>query len=324
MASFELKMLTDLSALPKVVETNISEVEPLILAAIEKTDGLLVGGTKAEVDAADADAAYLGKLRDAVKRFRIDNVALWKRPMDDFETKCKELEKRLDDAALKIRESTNAVKDKWRDAKRADARKQLDLLLDEAYADARLAAVRNSPRWPYFFDTWTNPKQKGSWLNATTSIASVTASIKAEIQRVNEGLEALKANYATADEEVKKLAYMKFCDTFDISATLSAMSRFLEERKQLEEARRIDAERKAAAEKAKAELAAKRDQEAAAAAPVKPAPVPTTTPAQAPTTAKADVGSHVETYRLEITGPRAAIKQMRDFGIGLGITFRKI
>ena len=210
------------------------------------------------------------------------------------------------------------MKDKWRDAKRAESRKQLDLLLDEAYADARLADVRSSPRWNYFFDTWTNPKQKGSWLNATTSIATVTAAIKAEIQRVNEGLEALKANYANADEEVKKLAYMKFCDTFDISATLSAMSRFLEERKQLEEARRIDAERKAAAEKAKAEIAAKRDQEAAD--PVKPAPVPTTTPAPA----KADVGSHVETYRLEITGTRAAITQMRDFGLGLGITFRKI
>ena len=106
MASFELKMLTDLSALPKVVETNISEVEPLILAAIKKTDGLLVGGTKAEVDAADADAACLGKLRDAVKRFRIDNVALWKRPMDDFEAKCKELEKRLDEVHITANKNT--------------------------------------------------------------------------------------------------------------------------------------------------------------------------------------------------------------------------
>lgn len=319
MATFELKMLTDLSTLPKAVETNLAEVEPLINSAIEKTKGLLVSATKDAVDAADADAAYLSKLCTAVKRFRLDNLALWTRPMNDFETKCKELEKRIDAAATDLRASTSAVKDKWKAERVETARKQFELLLDEAYADARLAAVRKSPCWGVYFATWSNPKQKGSWANATTSIATVTAAIKAEIQRVNEGLEALKTNYSASDEEVKKLAYMKFCDTFDITATIGAISRFLAEREQLAEARRIDAERKAAAEeRAKALLAEKRAQVQT------PAPAPAPAPAQAPTPAPTPACSHVETYRLEITGTRDAIAKMRDFGIGLGITFKKI
>lgn len=320
METFELKMLTDLSTLPTAVKTNLSEVEPLINAAIEKTKGLLVSATKEAVDAADDDAAYLTKLCTAVKRFRIDNLALWTRPMNEFETKCKEIEKRIEAAATALRASTSAVKDKWKAERVEMARKQFELLLNEAYADERLASVRKSPCWGAFFATWSNPKQKGSWANATTSIATVTAAIKAEIQRVNEGLAALKTNYSASDEEVKKLAYMKFCDTFDITATIGAISRFIAEREQLAEARRIDAERKAAAveaaERAKAERAANAEIEPSPA----PAPASATSTAPAPT----PTCSHMETYRLEITGPRDAIKKMRDFGLGLGISFRKI
>ena len=322
MATFELKMLTDLSTLPKAVETNLAEVEPLINAANEKTKGLLVSATKEAVDAADEDAAYLSKLCTAVKRFRIDNLALWTRPMNEFETKCKEIEKRIEAAANDLRASTSAVKDKWKAERVETARKQFEFLLNEAYADERLASVRESPCWGAFFSTWANQKQKGSWANATTSLATVTAAIKAEIQRVNEGLAALKTNYSASDEEVKKLAYMKFCDTFDITATISAISRFLAEREQLAEARRIDAERKAEAaarlkaeaeerEREKAESAAKSAQDQSAEVRPAPSPARSTSP-------------HVETYRLEITGPRDAIAKMRDFGIGLGISFRTI
>ena len=54
---FTLKVLTDLSTMPKVVETNIDEVTPVIDAAIAKLDGLEVTDNKDEIVAADQDAA---------------------------------------------------------------------------------------------------------------------------------------------------------------------------------------------------------------------------------------------------------------------------
>ena len=99
---FELKILTDLSTMPKRVETNIDEVEPIIKSAIARVEGLVVTEKKEDILAADADAAKLTKMAKAIQRFRIDHIALWKEPMEAFEAKCKDAEKRLTEAEQKV------------------------------------------------------------------------------------------------------------------------------------------------------------------------------------------------------------------------------
>ena len=132
---FELVIKTDLSKMPKVVETNIDEVTPVIDAAIAKLDGLEVTDNKDEIVAADQDAAKLRKMCDAIKRFRLDHIALWKEPMEQFETKCKASEKRLTEAAASITAKTAEVKELWRYRKREKCREWMGELLDENFTE---------------------------------------------------------------------------------------------------------------------------------------------------------------------------------------------
>ena len=153
---FTLKVLTDLSKMPKVVETNIDEVTPVIDAAIAKLDGLEVTDNKDEIVAADQDAAKLRKMCDAIKRFRLDHIALWKEPMEQFETKCKAAEKRLTEAAASITAKTAEVKDLWRERKREQCNGWLNEMMDANFPDDKEIVCSASVQ--RFYENWVNPK----------------------------------------------------------------------------------------------------------------------------------------------------------------------
>ena len=314
---FELKILTDLSTMPKRVETNIDEVEPIIQSAIARVDGLVVTDRKEDILAADADAAKLTKMAKAIQRFRIDHIALWKEPMEAFETKCKNAEKRLTEAADTLRTKTSEVKDMWREKKRQLCAGVWSAKLSEAFPNDKdihdCAAARS------FFDLWTNPKTKGTWVNSSVDIRDVEAAMDAEIERMKGILRAVAANYENADDEVKMKARKAALATFDMNAIIAEVNAYVAERDEME--------------RAKAELAAKRQAQAAqeAANPVPAAsatPAPTNPPtpqADAPAPdAAAPAAEAVETYRLAVTGKRSALVALRQFGIKLGITFKNL
>lgn len=325
---FQLKILTDLSKMPKVVETNIDEVQPVIDAAIAKLDGLEVTDNKAEIVAADDDAAKLRKMRDAIKRFRIDNIALWKEPLAKFEAKCKESETKLDEAANKIAAKTNEVKDLWRTRKREKCAAVWEAKLAEAFADN--AEAQAAPHFKAFFELWTNPKTKGTWCNSSVAMSTVEQAMAEEIARVQGVIEATQANYANEVEEVKAKAMLALYQRFDIADTIKAVNDWKAEQaaiaERAEKERQRVAEENARMQAAKANLAVKRAASGQG-APV-PAERPTATTVAQPEPAKADTppaGAEVtETYRLAITGTRAALAELKQYGLKLGIIFTNL
>lgn len=314
---FELKILTDLSKMPKVVETNIDEVQPVIDAAIAKLSGLEVTDNKADIVAADEDAAKLRKMRDAIKRFRIDHIALWKEPLAKFETKCKESEAKLDKAAADIAAKTNEVKELWRTRKREKCAEAWQDKLAEAFADN--AEVQAAPHFKVFFDHWCNPKTKGTWVNSSVTMASIEQAMAEEISRVQGVIEATQANYANEVDEVKAKAMLALYQRFDIADVIKAVNDWKAEQAAIAE--RAEKERQA-----KAALAAKRAASGQG-APV-PAEKPTATTVTQPEHDKAatpPAGAEVtETYRLAITGTRAALAELKQYGLQLGITFTNL
>lgn len=315
---FELKILTDLSTMPKRVETNIDEVEPIIQSAIARVDGLIVTDKKEDIIAADADAAKLTKMANAIKRFRIDHIALWKEPMEAFENKCKDAEKRLEEAADTLREKTSEVKDIWRAKKRKLCAGVWERKLAEAFGDED---VRGSEAAKAFFSLWTNPKTKGTWVNSSVDIRVVEEAMNTEIERMKGVLQAVADNYENADDCVKMKARKVALSTFDINAVIAEVNTWVRERDEME--------------KAKAALAAKREAQAAiastsASAHVSaPAPEAVITPSSAPqdntpSESASGISDNVETYNLQITGSRKALIALRQYGEKIGITFKKI
>jgi hypothetical protein len=317
---FELKILTDLSTMPKRVETNIDEVEPIIKEAIARVDGLVVTDKREDIIAADGDAAKLTKMAKAIQRFRIDHIALWKEPMEAFETKCKDAEKRLTEAADTLRTKTSEVKDMWRAKKRDLCAGVWERKLAEAFKDED---VLGSEAAKAFFALWTNPKTKGTWVNSSVDIREVEEAMDAEIERMKGVLQTVAANYENADDDVKMKARKVALATFDVNAVIAEVNAWVKERDEME--------------KVKAALAAKREAQAATASSAASAPVPTPTPTpeavttpptapqnNAPAEPVSGASDEIETYNLQITGNRKALIALRQYGEKIGITFKKI
>lgn len=313
---FELKILTDLSTMPKRVETNINEVEPVIQSAIARVEGLVVTDSKEDIIAADADAAKLTKMANAIKRFRIDHIALWKEPMEAFETKCKDAEKRLTEAAETLRTKTSEVKDVWREKKRQLCAGIWAAKLAEAFP--RDKDVHNCAAARAFFDLWTNPKTKGTWVNSSLDIRVIEEAMEAEIERMKGVLQAVEANYASADDEVRMKARKATLASFDMNAVVAEVNAWVAERDEMEKAKAALAARRAAS--ASHEAPKSVPAESAAPAPT-PAPPPQ---ADAPASPAAASGEKVETYRLAVTGTRSALIALRKFGIEHGIAFENL
>lgn len=317
---FELKILTDLSTMPKRVETNIDEVEPVIKEAIARVDGLVVTDKKEDILAADADAAKLTKMAKAIQRFRIDHIALWKEPMEAFETKCKDAEKRLNEAADTLRTKTSEVKDMWRAKKRDLCAGVWEAKLAEAFAGQDDVLTCEGAK--AFFDLWTNPKTKGTWVNSSVDIRAVEEAMDAEIERMKGVLQAVAANYASADDEVKMKARKATLASFDMNAVVAEVNAWVKERDEMEKAKAALAAKREAAAQAAAQAAAN----PAPAASATPTPTPTPAPqADAPApSAAAPADDPVETYRLAVTGSRSALVALRKYGLSLGITFKNL
>ena len=325
---FTLKILTDLSMMPKVVETNIDDVKPAIDAAIAKLDGLVVTDKKEDIISADADAAKLRKMSEAIKRFRLDHIAIWKEPMEAFETKCKAAEKRLTEAATTITTKTGEVKEMWRQRKRDKYAALWQEKLSGIFSDE----TKNCEHVRNFFAHWTDPKTKGTWVNSSVSDKTVTDAMDAEIKRMSDCFDALEANYSGQSEEIQAKARYALLKRFDLNDVINEVNRWKAEQKAIAEAAEAERKRKsdkeAAMEQAKRELAAHREKMVKAEAARKEEEAlaqiaPTATTAPKAGTLNGDEAKK-ETYRLEITGTRVALTKLRQYGLELGIEFRNL
>lgn len=239
---FEPKILTKFE-LPKLVDTNLSELEPVIAEKVEAANSLVVTNSEEEVVAADADATNLTKMAERVKRFRIDFVAWWKAPLEKVESTCKSYEKRLTEAAKSLRDKTAEVKEMWNEQKKERLMREfLDAL--EARFDEQ-SGVRDFPHWLKWFAERTDPKTKGNWLNRTTRQSTIDSEIGDELTRVENDLATLsiQTEGSPAKSTVAVNAYREDCLLEDALRALYRYAKEQEDIRQAEEAAKSAPER---------------------------------------------------------------------------------
>lgn len=283
---FEPKILTEVN-LPKVVETNLAELDGVIAEKVANANALVVTNNKADVVAADKDAAELNKMSERIKRFRIDFVDWWKKPLADVEARCKKYEKSLSDTAKDLRAKTEEVKEIWRNAEREEYRQMWDAHIAENI-DSELS---DSPYFVEFFDTWTNPKTVGSWCNASMSGAKVDAAMLEEIKRIKTAIETAKAMWKD-DDLIAALRELRV--RFDLTDAVNAVNRY-----------------KAVKEES-ARKAAEQEREVRIQNQIKAERKMATEPVD------------LLTYRLAVTGSRDALFRLKEFCLNNGIQVKNL
>lgn len=300
---FEPKIITDISNLPKNIETNLAELEPIIAEKCELANTLIVSpDSLEECDRADADAAMLTKLGERIKRFRIDWTASWQSPFEGVIAKCKDYERRLAEAAKNLREKSAVGKDKVKAAKRDELYAVWNAKLDEGVSPA----MRGAPSFALFFDTMTDAKTKGNWLNKTVKPEAAHTQMDEEIARCKANAATVATMTAGEPTAVRSVAEDALYRHFDVAEVVEAVNQYKEQQKRIAEA---EARARQLAEETKAEP---------------PAEARAPAPKAEPPRVLADGGVPLETYRLAVTGTRANLLALRKWGEEHGITFKNI
>ena len=302
---FEPKIITDISMLPKNIETNLAELEPIIAEKCELANTLVVSpDSLEECDRADADAAMLTKLSERIKRFRIDWTASWQSPFEGVIAKCKDYERRLADAAKNLREKSAVGKDKVKAIKR-------DALLDlwrGKLTERVPVEMLSAPHFDAYFATMTDVKAKGNWLNKGVKDSAASAQMDEEIIRCIGAAGTFESMTAGESTAVKCVGLDALYRRFALEDAATAMAEYKAQTERI----------KAQEEAAKARLAEAREkmrEPVASESPKAPEPRPRVL---------ADGGVPLETYRLAVTGTRANLLALRKWGEEHGITFKNI
>ena len=95
---------TNIEVLERMVEARLQDYTP------EKYKG--------DVDGAKKDKAELNKARDKIKRARIDLMSELMQPYQDFENRCKTLERKIDEASSALNEIVKVREEEERQAKK--------------------------------------------------------------------------------------------------------------------------------------------------------------------------------------------------------------
>ena len=223
----ELRMDTDLqTALPPEIGFNFDELKSELAERLEHYNGLII--TEDGIKEAKADRAKLNKLRTAIDTRRKDIKREYMGPYNEFEARIKELTLLIDEPIQAIDTQLNSYEERRKEAKLEK--------IQAAYEETLNAwsGIREIIPLERILD------QK--WLNATTSMKSVTEDIENWVKRVNADLLALD----TVEEAYQAAVREKYIATLDVSAAMAHMDQL----KAAEEAFRAREEEKKERERA--------------------------------------------------------------------------
>lgn len=295
---FEPIIKTDLTHLPKTIDTNLSELEPFISDHIEQAKSLVVNcDSIPDCEKAEADAALLTKLSKRITEFRLTWTKQWQAPFEGVISKCKDYERRLAEAGDDLRKKAKVGRDKIRTAKKDEL---WDLWLKE-WSDVfgnESAGYRDR-----FFAEMCSEKTKGCWTNRGKTINKCLEEMRLEINRCAEAMNTIRTMFANDSDAIKDVAEHALEEHFAIDEAIVAVNNY-----------RAQQERIA---KREAEAQAKREAEAKDVAPA-PAPAPT------PTERTLVEDEPMISYVLKVTGTRTNLFALRDFCNAHGITVTKI
>lgn len=195
----DLKIQTDLSSLPSVIDFNFEELKSEISERLEYYNNLVV--TEDGIKNAKSDKANLNKLITAIEDKRKEIKKQCLEPYNDFEKKCKELvllvKVPIDKIDIQIKE--------FEDIKKQKKYAELKDCFDNYIGD--MADIIQ-------FDKILNPK----WGNATVKIDTLKAEIEDNIDRIKKELETLNTEYA--DKSYKAAVISEYCKEYSMSKAL--------------------------------------------------------------------------------------------------------
>lgn len=236
-------------------------------------------------DAAKTDKAYLNKLLEDVADKRKKATATWNKPLDEFISVMKDLEKKINNASNELKTITDKAIQKEKDEKRTKITEYWNTL---NFTIIPLDRVFNS-----------------RWLNKTERLPSIMEEIKAIVEKINTEMATLKS---MQDEDSETLLSF-YLDTLDLNATLQKGNQLKENRARI----KAEEERKAAELKIEnlGATVIKKDTVSA----WKDEPQPET---------KITTTDPIATFRLEVTAPASKLMALRKFIDENGITYKKI
>lgn len=291
----ELRIDTDLKKeLPSTIAGNFEELKAELAERLEHYNNLVV--TEDGIKEAKGDRAKLNKLRTAIDTRRKDIKKDYLAPYNDFEGKIKELTLLIDEPIKAIDVQLDAYEERRKQAKMEK--------IKEAYEENIEPTIEDIIPLERILD------QK--WLNATTSMKSVTEEIAGWQTRVNADLLALD----TIEDEYKAAVREKYIETLDVSKAIAHRDK-LKEAEEAFKAREEEIKRKR-------EEKAARDAEKAAEAKNEPQEEP---PAQQPIPEPADAAQPQERHyvlRLEFDLTKEQAIALRQFIDRNNIAYRKI
>jgi len=208
--TFEL-LVHPIENMPTLV-SNIDELKKALEVSLVKYQNLVV--TEDGIKDAKEDRANLNKLKKSISDERITQKKMFLAPFEEFETKCKEVEKLINDTSSSIDVQIKAFDEAEKEAKRKE-----------------IAAIYKN-----YFGLYERliPLEKifdERWLNKGTTLKKIDEEIKyikdsADIHLKN--IEDLKSEF---EEQLKD----KYFETLDITAVLQENARLLEQKEMLAE-----------------------------------------------------------------------------------------
>ena len=205
--------------LPKV-EHNLDQLKEYAISLNDFYKKVVI--TSDDIKEAEAEKAKLNNLIKQIKRLRIDKVAEYKKPANDFETTAKEIESILESASDTIKISLDTFENKRIEEKKKNI---ITPILNNAISQAFVKG--------YLIDInriIENPK----WYNKTYKDDDIENDIQSQIDEIireedalNQGIEVIKSNITMANNSnLNEAMYIeRFKHSRDLTSVLNDISR---------------------------------------------------------------------------------------------------
>lgn len=268
-----------------VAGTLTSNAKELKTAIEEKLTEYTVDKYINEPDAAKTDKAFLNKIKESVasKRKEISNA--WNKPLDEFLTEMKTLEKSISDASDKINEIVKEADNKEKEEKRKQIESYWSTL------DFTIVSL----------DKIFNPK----WLNKTYKLNQIMLDCEQIIEKITTEFATLKS-MKDEDSEILMNFYL---DTLDLNATLQKGNQLKANRERI---KAIEAQKIAAQNTLKAESV------------TNTVNIPAEKNKIEVKQETNNSNDPVMEYKLILHGKKSSLFKIKEYMIQLGISFTKI
>lgn len=204
-------VVSPIQEMPKLV-SNIDELRNMLEINLQKYQNLVV--TEDGIKDAKEDRANLNKLKKSISEERISQKKLFLAPFEEFETKCKGVEKLIDDTAGSIDSQIKGFEEREKETKRLEI---------EALYERNIGEYKKLIPLEKIFDE--------RWLNKTSKLKEIEDFIKTVKNNADEHLQRIEELQSEFKEQLKD----KYFETLDITSVLAENTRLAQQKKLMDE-----------------------------------------------------------------------------------------